>query len=111
MSGPADEHRRIAAAFTATVGGTPPESWDLPAPVEGWVARDVVRHLVEWFPAFLDAAVATTLPTGPSVDDDPVGGRAAGSSMGVRCADERRSTARCGDNSENRDASAKSRDR
>src|SRR3954466_12759901 len=73
MSGPAEEHRRIAGAFTKTVEGTAPEAWDRPAPVEGWVARDVVRHLVEWFPAFLDGAVGITLPAGPSVDDDPVG--------------------------------------
>jgi Mycothiol maleylpyruvate isomerase N-terminal domain len=50
---PAAEHRRVAAAFTELVHGTPPEAWNNPAPVEGWVARDVVRHLVEWFPAFL----------------------------------------------------------
>jgi uncharacterized protein (TIGR03086 family) len=73
MSGPADEHRRIAAAFTTTVVGTAPESWDAPAPVEGWVARDVVRHLVEWFPAFLEGGAGIRLPAGPSVDDDPVG--------------------------------------
>ena len=46
MGGPADEHRRIAAAFTATVIGTAPTAWDDPAPPEGWVARDVVRPLV-----------------------------------------------------------------
>ena len=73
MSGPADEHRRIAGAFTTTVEGTPPGSWDRPAPPEGWVARDVVRHLVEWFPAFLQNGAGITLPAGPSVDDDPVG--------------------------------------
>ena len=50
MSTPADEHRRIAGAFTTTVEGVAEESWDQPAPVEGWVARDVVGHLVEWFP-------------------------------------------------------------
>jgi uncharacterized protein (TIGR03086 family) len=73
MSGAADEHRNIAAAFTTTVEGTAPDSWDQPAPVEGWVARDVVRHLVEWFPAFLEGAAGITLPAGPSVDVDPVG--------------------------------------
>jgi len=46
MSGPADEHRAVASAFTTTVEGVTPEAWDRPAPVEGWVARDVVRHLV-----------------------------------------------------------------
>jgi uncharacterized protein (TIGR03086 family) len=72
MSGPADRHRRIAGEFTATVTGTPPTRWDSPAPPDGWVARDVVRHLVEWFPAFL-GSTGITLPAGPAVDDDPVG--------------------------------------
>ena len=36
-----------------------------------WTARDVVRHLVEWFPGFLSAG-GMELPPGPSVDDDPV---------------------------------------
>jgi uncharacterized protein (TIGR03086 family) len=72
MSAPADEHRRIAGAFAATVEGVAPELWDNAAPVDGWVARDVVGHLVEWFPTFLDGAAGITLPAGPSVDDDPV---------------------------------------
>jgi uncharacterized protein (TIGR03086 family) len=71
--GSADEHRRIAGEFTATVEGTAPTAWDNPAPPEGWVARDVVRHLVEWLPAFLRGATGIVLPAGPSVDDDPVG--------------------------------------
>ena len=37
------------------------------------MARDVVRHLVEWFPAFLEGSTGITLPAGPPVDDDPVG--------------------------------------
>ena len=69
----ADEHRRVAASFTAKVEGAAPDAWDNPAPPEGWVARDVVRHLVEWFPSFLSGAAGITLPSGPSVDDDPVG--------------------------------------
>lgn len=72
MVTPADDHRRIAGAFAATVQAVAPAAWDNPAPPEGWVARDVVRHLVEWFPAFLQGATGITLPTGPSVDDDPV---------------------------------------
>ncbi len=73
MSTPADAHRRVAGDFTATVEGAAPDAWDRPAPVDGWVARDVVGHLVEWFPAFLDGATGITLPAGPSVADDPVG--------------------------------------
>ena len=73
MGSPAEDHREIAAAFTTTVEGTTPTAWDNPAPVDGWVARDVVRHLVEWFPAFLQGSAGIALPAGPSVDDDPVG--------------------------------------
>jgi uncharacterized protein (TIGR03086 family) len=69
---PAAEHRRVAAGFTARVRGAAPQVWDHPAPVEGWTARDVVRHLVEWFPAFLKSGAGVDLPSGPSVDDDPV---------------------------------------
>ena len=68
----ADEHRSVAGVFTDRVRGTDPQAWDNPAPCEGWAARDVVRHLVEWFPAFLKAGAGVELPKGPSVDDDPV---------------------------------------
>ncbi len=64
------EHRRVAGVFTERVLGT--TDWDAPAPVEGWEARDVVRHLVEWFPSFLEAGAGVELPRGPSVDEDPV---------------------------------------
>lgn len=69
----ADEHRRVARAFTERVRGVPAGAWDSEAPCEGWVARDVVRHLVEWFPGFLKTGTGLELPNGPSVDDDPVG--------------------------------------
>ncbi|MDQ3484793.1 MAG: TIGR03086 family metal-binding protein [Actinomycetota bacterium] len=68
----AAEYRETAAGFTALVVGAAPDAWDRPAPVEGWFARDVVRHLVEWFPTFLEGGAGITLPAGPSVDDDPV---------------------------------------
>ena len=74
---PQEAHRRHAAAFTARVDGVPDGGWDRPAPVAGWLARDVVRHLVEWFPAFLHAGSGIRLPEGPSVDDDPAGAWAA----------------------------------
>ena len=69
----AEEHRRIAGEFTATVEGAALDAWDNPAPPEGWVARDVVRHLLEWFPGFLLSTTGLTLPAGPSVDVEPVG--------------------------------------
>jgi uncharacterized protein (TIGR03086 family) len=68
---PAERHREIGRVFTDRVRGT--RSWDAPAPVAGWTARDVVRHLTEWFPSFITAGSGIQLPAGPSVDDDPVG--------------------------------------
>ena len=73
MVSPADAHREAAAAFSATVDAVDPAAWDQPAPPEGWVARDVVRHLVDWLPAFLASSTGIEVPSGPSVDDDPVG--------------------------------------
>jgi uncharacterized protein (TIGR03086 family) len=72
MTSPAEEHRAVAGVFTDRVHGVSAGAWDSPAPVEGWVARDVVRHLVEWFPAFLKGGAGVDLPKGPSADDDPV---------------------------------------
>ena len=73
MTAPAEDYREIAAHFTELVRGVPDDAaWARPAPVEGWVARDVVRHLVEWFPGFLSSGAGIELPTGPDVDEDPV---------------------------------------
>ncbi|HEX8346684.1 MAG TPA: TIGR03086 family metal-binding protein [Actinoplanes sp.] len=72
MTNAADEHRVVAGGFTERVRAVAPDAWDDPAPCDGWVARDVVRHLVEWFPGFLKAGAGVDLPKGPSVDDDPV---------------------------------------
>ena len=69
-AGPAERHRLISGVFADRVEGT--RDWEAPAPVEGWAARDVVRHLVEWFPSFL-ADGGVELPSGPSVDVDPAG--------------------------------------
>jgi uncharacterized protein (TIGR03086 family) len=68
---PALRHQQIAAVFTDRVLGT--QDWETPAPVDGWTARDVVRHLTEWFPAFLKAGAGIELAAGPGADDDPVG--------------------------------------
>ena len=66
---PADRHREVAGAFGDRVAAT--RDWEAPAPVDGWTARDVVGHLVEWFPGFL-AGGGVTLAPGPAVADDPV---------------------------------------
>ncbi|TDD62792.1 TIGR03086 family protein [Actinomadura darangshiensis] len=67
---PAERHRQVAGLFTERVRGT--RTWDAPSPVAGWTARDVVRHLTEWFPGFLAAGAGIELPRGPSADEDPV---------------------------------------
>jgi uncharacterized protein (TIGR03086 family) len=55
------------------VQAVPDAAWDAPSPCEGWEARDIVRHLVEWVPSFLQNGAGVSVPEGPSVDDDPVG--------------------------------------
>lgn len=65
---PADRHAIVAAEFSRLVDGT--HDWSATSPVEGWTARDVVDHLVSWFPGFL-AAGGVDLPAGPSTADDP----------------------------------------
>jgi uncharacterized protein (TIGR03086 family) len=68
-----DRFRRLSAAFTTTVEDVPDDAWGDPSPCEGWVARDVVRHLVEWLPAFFLDGWGLDRPPIPSVDEDPVG--------------------------------------
>lgn len=66
---PADRHAAVAGGFGRLVAQTP--DWSAATPVDGWSARDVVAHLVEWFPGFL-AGGGVDLPAGPPVADDPV---------------------------------------
>jgi len=65
---PADRHRAVGAAFAGHVDAV--TDWAAPTPVDGWVARDVVSHLIDWFTGFL-AAGGIELPTGPAISDDP----------------------------------------
>ncbi|MPQ96684.1 TIGR03086 family protein [Modestobacter sp. I12A-02628] len=67
---PAERHRVVAGLFTERVRGT--RSWDVPSPVDGWAARDVVRHLTGWSTGFLASGAGVRLPAGPPVDEDPV---------------------------------------
>ena len=70
-SDPAARHREVAGRFTEWSATT--QEWDAPTPVAEWVARDVVGHLVGWFPGFLESGSGIRLAGGPSVDEDPVG--------------------------------------
>jgi uncharacterized protein (TIGR03086 family) len=67
---PAARHRAAAAGFTTRVESA--SDWDAPAPVVGWRARDVVAHLVTWFPDFLTSATGLVLDRGPAPEEDPV---------------------------------------
>ena len=65
-----DRYRKVADQFTQRIQSVPADAWDNPAPCDGWVARDVVRHLVEWVPGFFSAS-DLRFPKAPSVDEDP----------------------------------------
>ena len=69
----ADEYREVAGRFTELVEAVPDDAtWRRRSPVAEWTARDVVGHLVGWFPGFLAGGAGVTLPQGPAVDEDPV---------------------------------------
>ncbi|NIH83317.1 TIGR03086 family metal-binding protein [Amycolatopsis granulosa] len=53
---PAEQHAHDAARFTALVESASAADWARPAPVAGWTALDVVKHLIEWSRAFLGGA-------------------------------------------------------
>ena len=61
----------VAGGFTDVVAGVSPGQWDNPTPCAGWVARDVVNHLVEWVPAFLAEGAGLQFAEMPPVADDP----------------------------------------
>jgi uncharacterized protein (TIGR03086 family) len=64
---------KVAAGFTARVEAVPADGWERPAPCAGWVARDVVRHLVEWLPGpgFLLGTFDVETGPIPTVETDP----------------------------------------
>jgi uncharacterized protein (TIGR03086 family) len=77
MSESAQRYRKVAGQFNQRVEAVPDGAWDNPAPCEGWVARDVIRHLVGWLPDHFFGTWAIDHTPGPSVDDDPAGAWAA----------------------------------
>jgi len=68
----AESWREVAAGFTRRAEAVPSDAWDNPAPCEGWVARDIVRHMVEWMPWMVLTPIGIE-PSFPSVDEDPLG--------------------------------------
>ena len=63
----------VADGFSARVAGVPAGRWGDPAPCDGWTARDIVVHLVEWVPALLDAGAGVVIVPRPDPATDPVG--------------------------------------
>lgn len=59
---PAEQHAHDAGRFTDLVESAAPEEWENPSPVAGWTARDVVGHLVDWLPGFLQRADVSLPP-------------------------------------------------
>ena len=68
----ADRYRKLAGSMTETIAGVDEERWNASSPCEGWTARDVVQHLVDTSAMFL-GFIEEEPPSGPSVDDDPLG--------------------------------------
>lgn len=71
MTEVADRYRRRAEAFEALIDSTAPERWSSPSPCEGWLARDVVAHVVDFSAHVLRERAGMTEVPGPSVVDDP----------------------------------------
>lgn len=69
---PAERYRKVTATFTQRVREVPADAWENPAPCEGWVARDVVRHLVDWLPSYFCERWRIVIREHPSVDEDPL---------------------------------------
>jgi uncharacterized protein (TIGR03086 family) len=68
----AERWRRIAGGFTERAKAVPPGAWDNPSPCDGWLARDIVRHITEWMPALFFRSAGIDAPQIPPVDDDPL---------------------------------------
>ena len=71
MSEIAERYRNVAEQFTKRVEAVPDDAWDNPAPCDGWRARDVVGHLVEWLPAFFFGTWDIETPPIPSIAEAP----------------------------------------
>jgi uncharacterized protein (TIGR03086 family) len=69
----ATRYRRVAGVFTQRVEAVPAGSWACPSPCQGWLARDVVLHLVEWVPAFFADGGGPALPAAPPPEANRAG--------------------------------------
>ncbi len=68
---PAARYAAVADTFGRLVAGV--TDWGARAPVDGWRARDVVFHLVDWIPDVLREGAGVDLPRRDADVPDPVG--------------------------------------
>jgi len=71
MSEISERYRRVAEYFTRRVEAVPADAWENESPCAGWVARDVVGHLVEWLPGFFFGTWTIDSGPIPPVADSP----------------------------------------
>ena len=64
-------YRRRADAFEALIGRTPPQRWGSPSPCEGWAARDVVAHVVDFSAQILRERAGVQHPPAYADFDEP----------------------------------------
>ncbi len=69
---PAERFRRVGGRFSDRVNEVSSDKWSNPAPCAGWIASDVVGHLVAWVPAVLGPA-GIVFETEPAAAQDPAG--------------------------------------
>ena len=72
MSEIADRYRQRADAFEALINCTPPERWASPSPCDGWLARDIVAHVVRHSAETLRDKAGVDLVPARTEQDDPV---------------------------------------
>jgi uncharacterized protein (TIGR03086 family) len=72
MSEALERFRQASEDFTALVENVGDDAWERPSPCEGWVARDVVGHLVEWVPGFFFERWPAAAAPIPAVESSPL---------------------------------------
>ena len=72
MNGIAERISRLSDRFESLIANVEPGDWANQSPCEEWMARDVVRHVVDVHQMML-RPLDRSLSPAPSVDDDPRG--------------------------------------
>src|SRR4051794_8898630 len=65
----AARYRRRADAFEALIDATQPDRWSSPSPCEGWLASDVVAHVVGFSAQVLRERAGVPVEVPETLDD------------------------------------------